>query len=76
LICHLCKEKRGCCFQCSEKKCHSAFHITCAFKNNLEMQTTLGHRQDDIVFKVFSSNHLLIQLFNFNILIQGLLFKT
>jgi hypothetical protein len=38
LTCSLCKEKRGCCFQCCEKKCHLAFHITCAFKFNLVMK--------------------------------------
>jgi hypothetical protein len=38
LTCSLCKEKRGCCLQCAEKKCHLAFHVTCAFKFNLELK--------------------------------------
>lgn len=48
LTCSLCKEKRGCCLQCAEKKCHMAFHVTCAFKFNLEMnQERLALSDDD-----------------------------
>jgi hypothetical protein len=46
LTCSLCKEKRGCCLQCAEKKCHLAFHVTCAFKFNLEMKQ---HQSDRAV---------------------------
>jgi hypothetical protein len=56
LVCSLCKEKRGCCLQCSEKRCHTAFHVTCAFKHNLDMQTIL-QSDDDIVFKAYCANH-------------------
>lgn len=42
LVCSLCKEKRGCCLQCSERRCHAAFHVTCGFKHGLEMKTFLG----------------------------------
>lgn len=41
LVCSLCKEKRGCCLQCSEKRCHAAFHVTCGFKYGLEMKTLI-----------------------------------
>ncbi|RNA01110.1 Jade-3 isoform X3 [Brachionus plicatilis] len=58
LVCSLCKEKRGCCIQCSEKKCHLAFHVTCAFKHNLSMQTIAGkEHEDDVEFRSFCSKH-------------------
>lgn len=41
LVCSLCKEKRGCCLQCSERRCHAAFHVTCGFKYGLEMKTLI-----------------------------------
>ena len=57
LVCNICKEKRGCCLQCSEKRCHAAFHVTCAFKNNLEMQTILSEDNDDIIFRAYCGTH-------------------
>ena len=57
LVCNLCKEKRGCCLQCSEKRCHSAFHVTCAFKHNLEMENTLSEDRTDIEFKAYCVKH-------------------
>ena len=30
LRCIFCRQKKGSCFQCSAKKCHRAFHATCA----------------------------------------------
>lgn len=58
LICHLCKQKRGCCFQCSEKKCHASFHITCAFKYNLEMNTYLNDTNNEqILFRGYCAKH-------------------
>lgn len=41
LICCLCKERCGACIQCSVKACKTAFHVSCAFQNNLEMKTIL-----------------------------------
>eukprot|EP00106_Octopus_bimaculoides_P023462 XP_014790904.1 PREDICTED: protein Jade-1-like [Octopus bimaculoides] len=41
LVCCLCKERVGACIQCSVKTCKTAFHVTCAFNNNLEMRTIL-----------------------------------
>ena len=58
LVCGLCKEKRGCCLQCSEKRCHSAFHVTCAYKHGLEMQTiSNADNEENIVFKAYCSTH-------------------
>ena len=58
LVCSLCKEKRGCCIQCSEKKCHLAFHVTCAFKHNLSMQTIAGREnEDDVEFRSYCLKH-------------------
>lgn len=41
LICCLCKERCGACIQCSVKACKTAFHVSCAFQNNIEMKTIL-----------------------------------
>lgn len=58
LVCSLCKEKRGCCLQCTEKRCHSAFHVTCAFKFNLEMQTIVNeNNSEDLIFKAYCLKH-------------------
>ncbi|VDD82588.1 unnamed protein product [Mesocestoides corti] len=37
LLCSLCKIHCGAPIQCSVKKCKVAFHVTCAFQNNLVM---------------------------------------
>lgn len=30
LRCYLCRQRKGCCIQCSHKTCCTSFHITCA----------------------------------------------
>ena len=30
LKCMFCRQKRGCCFQCSAKRCNRSYHATCA----------------------------------------------
>ena len=37
----LCKERMGSCIQCSVKTCKTAYHVTCAFKSNLEMRAII-----------------------------------
>ena len=41
LVCVLCKERMGACIQCSVKTCKTAYHVTCAFKHNLEMRAII-----------------------------------
>lgn len=41
LICCLCKERKGACIQCCVKACKTAFHVSCAHHNTLEMKTIL-----------------------------------
>ena len=57
LVCNLCKEKRGCCLQCSEKRCHTAFHITCAFKHALLLENSWSDDKTDIEFKAYCLKH-------------------
>ena len=45
LVCVLCKERNGSCIQCSVKTCKTAYHVTCAFKNNLEMRAIIEDEQ-------------------------------
>ncbi|XP_076351872.1 PHD finger protein rhinoceros-like isoform X2 [Tachypleus tridentatus] len=50
LVCSFCHERRGCCIQCSVKTCKTAYHVTCAFKNNLDMKAIVeGDRNEDEV---------------------------
>ena len=44
-MCVLCKERNGSCIQCSVKTCKTAYHVTCAFKNNLEMRAIIEDEQ-------------------------------
>lgn len=44
-MCVLCKERGGSCIQCSVKTCKTAYHVTCAFKNNLEMRAIIEDEQ-------------------------------
>ncbi|WAQ98834.1 JADE1-like protein [Mya arenaria] len=41
LVCCVCKERCGACIQCSVKACKTAFHVTCAIDDKLEMKTVL-----------------------------------
>lgn len=54
LICVLCKEKTGACIQCSVKTCKTAYHVTCAFKNGLEMKPIIvdENAEDGIKLRV------------------------
>ncbi|XP_043927786.1 protein Jade-3 [Protopterus annectens] len=56
LICSLCKLKTGACIQCSVKSCITAFHVTCAFEQNLEMKTVLDEG-DEVKFKSYCLKH-------------------
>lgn len=56
LSCSLCKECTGTCIQCSMPFCITAFHVTCAFDNNLEMRTILAEN-DEVKFKSFCVDH-------------------
>ncbi|XP_004713250.2 protein Jade-3 isoform X1 [Echinops telfairi] len=56
LVCSLCKLKMGACIQCSVKSCITAFHVTCAFEQNLEMRTILDEG-DEVRFKSYCVRH-------------------
>ncbi|XP_043925173.1 E3 ubiquitin-protein ligase Jade-2 [Protopterus annectens] len=56
LSCSLCRECTGTCIQCSMPSCITAFHVTCAFDNNLEM-TTLLTDNDEVRFKSYCLEH-------------------
>lgn len=58
LVCCLCKERIGACIQCSVKTCKTAFHVTCAFKNNLEMRTILESEEEGgVKLKAYCPKH-------------------
>ena len=56
LVCVLCKEKMGACIQCSVKTCKTAYHVTCAFKHNLEMRAIIEdeNAEDGVKLRVRS----------------------
>ncbi|XP_013774873.1 LOW QUALITY PROTEIN: protein Jade-1-like [Limulus polyphemus] len=47
LLCSLCRERVGACIQCSVKTCKTAYHVTCAFENNLDMKAIMEDEKDD-----------------------------
>lgn len=47
LVCVLCRERVGACIQCSVKTCKTAYHVTCAFKNGLEMRAIIEDEMAD-----------------------------
>ena len=36
-MCSICKERVGACIQCSVKHCVTAYHVTCAIEDKLDM---------------------------------------
>lgn len=59
LICCICKERCGACIQCSVKACKTAFHVTCAISEKLEMKTVLieDKNTEDVKLKAFCPKH-------------------
>ncbi|ODN02597.1 hypothetical protein Ocin01_04070 [Orchesella cincta] len=59
LVCVLCKEKTGACIQCSVKTCKTAYHVTCAFKNGLEMKPIIvdENAEDGIKLRSYCQKH-------------------
>ncbi|XP_045203812.2 protein Jade-1-like isoform X2 [Mercenaria mercenaria] len=59
LICCICKERCGACIQCSVKACKTAFHVTCAISDKLEMKTVLieDKNTEDVKLKAFCPKH-------------------
>ncbi|XP_052283046.1 protein Jade-1-like [Dreissena polymorpha] len=60
LICCVCKERAGACIQCSVKSCKTAFHVTCAISDKLEMKTVLVEEKntaDDVKLKAYCPKH-------------------
>ncbi len=64
-MCVLCKERNGSCIQCSVKTCKTAYHVTCAFKNNLEMRAIIEDEQaeDGVKLRVSTFDNMLITVF-------------
>lgn len=59
LVCMLCKERVGACIQCSVKTCKTAYHVTCAFKNGLEMKAIIdeGNEDDGVKLRSYCEKH-------------------
>ncbi|XP_041463113.1 trichohyalin-like [Lytechinus variegatus] len=56
LICVICRERTGACIQCSVKTCKTAYHVTCGFRNGLEMKTYLDD-EADVRFRSYCQKH-------------------
>ncbi|CAB4062319.1 E3 ubiquitin-protein ligase Jade-2,Protein Jade-3,Bromodomain-containing protein 1,Bromodomain and PHD finger-containing protein 3,Protein AF-10,Protein Jade-1,PHD finger protein rhinoceros,Histone-lysine N-methyltransferase ATX1,Histone-lysine N-methyltransferase ATX2,Protein AF-17,Peregrin [Lepeophtheirus salmonis] len=59
LTCVLCKERVGCCIQCSVKTCKTAYHVTCAFKSGLEMRAIIvdENAEDGVKLRSYCQKH-------------------
>ncbi|XP_023887067.1 uncharacterized protein LOC111999180 isoform X2 [Quercus suber] len=47
--CYVCKSRSGCAVECSEPKCHLAFHVTCGLKEDLCIEYREVRKQGAIV---------------------------
>lgn len=61
LVCVLCKERMGSCIQCSVKTCKTAYHVTCAFRHNLEMRAIIEdeNAEDGVKLRSYCQKHSL-----------------
>lgn len=57
LVCYLCRKKEGVCIQCSQTSCVAAYHVTCAFKNGLEMKSKLDVANSGVVHESYCLKH-------------------
>lgn len=58
LVCSLCNKKEGACIQCHEKSCKTAFHVTCAFQEGLQMRVSVKDLYSDgDIMKAFCPKH-------------------
>ncbi|XP_014664808.1 PREDICTED: protein Jade-1-like [Priapulus caudatus] len=68
LVCYLCRERTGACIQCSVsggsqsgvKSCKTSFHVTCAFKEGLKMETVLDDDEGEdegVKLKAYCAKH-------------------
>jgi hypothetical protein len=63
----------GSCIQCSVKTCKTAYHVTCAFRHNLEMRAIIEdeNAEDGVKLRVsralFKFSILFIRIWNVNI---------
>ena len=51
----------GACIQCSVKTCKTAYHVTCAFKHNLEMRAIIEDEsaEDGVKLRSYCQKHSL-----------------
>ncbi|MFH4978641.1 hypothetical protein AB6A40_005350 [Gnathostoma spinigerum] len=47
--CSVCDTKQGACIQCTVSNCSTAFHVSCAFRNNQVMRIEHESTNDDVV---------------------------
>uniref|UniRef100_H2YM57 PHD-type domain-containing protein n=1 Tax=Ciona savignyi TaxID=51511 RepID=H2YM57_CIOSA len=62
LLCSICKERVGACIQCSVRHCVTAYHVTCAIEDKLDMNADCAaspsEGQDDaVIFRSYCKKH-------------------
>lgn len=57
LVCVLCQQESGACIQCSVKSCKVSFHVTCAFRHNLNLTTVIDDETEDVQMKAYCPVH-------------------
>nr|CAB3257617.1 Jade protein [Phallusia mammillata] len=59
LLCSICKDRVGACIQCSVKHCVTAYHVTCAVEEKLDMiaDCTDESAEDAVIFRSFCKKH-------------------
>ncbi|KAG9291594.1 hypothetical protein G9A89_022013 [Geosiphon pyriformis] len=57
LVCYICRQKMGCCIQCENKHCFTAFHVTCARRAKLCMKMKPFNSHHEFTLKAYCDKH-------------------
>uniref|UniRef100_F6XEQ3 Jade n=1 Tax=Ciona intestinalis TaxID=7719 RepID=F6XEQ3_CIOIN len=62
LLCSICKDRVGACIQCSVRHCVTAYHVTCAIEDKLDMIADCGvspleGQEDAVIFRSYCKKH-------------------
>ncbi|EEF31145.1 mixed-lineage leukemia protein, putative [Ricinus communis] len=55
--CCVCKTRNGCVIQCSEPKCHLAFHVTCGLNQDFCFEYKEGRKKEGTIVAGFCKTH-------------------
>ena len=57
LICEICQKESGACIQCSDTKCVSSCHPSCAYSSDWQMITRYDNDTEALIREIFCPEH-------------------